>query len=145
MTAIGPYSTATVPLFSPTRQIYMGKVIDCDSVLAVLAKYVPNYYNCIVLANMERFYSDSNNKITVFAFDRLTCTSRQQSIMYCRDTTYVGEILPLALTSSSRFMLPTIGMNSLLIESPDGQSVYIDKKPVRMSIACGNGIVYIML
>jgi hypothetical protein len=145
MTAIGPYSMATVPLYSPTRQICMGKVADCDSLLTVLSKYVPNYYECVVRAKMEHVYADPASKYTIFAFDRLTCDSRERAISYCRDTTYEGEILPLALTSSSMFMLPTMGTNSLLVESPDGQSIYINKKPVSMSIACGNGIVYMIL
>lgn len=145
MTAIGPYSVATVPLYSPTRNICLGKVVDCDSLLSVLSKYVPNYYSCVARANMERVYSDPANKYTVFAFDRLTCTSREQAISYCKDTTYEGKISPLAMTSSRTFMLPTIGTNSLLVESPDGQSIYINRKPVSMSIACGNGIVYMIM
>ena len=71
MTAIGPYSMATVPLYSPTRQICMGKVADCDSLLTVLSKYVPNYYECVVRAKMEHVYADPASKYTIFAFDRL--------------------------------------------------------------------------
>lgn len=145
MTAIGPYSMATVPLGSTTRYVPMGKAVDCDSILRVLYRYVPNYYASIVLADMERVYADPDSRYTVFAFDQVRCTSKEQSISYCRDTTYAGEVLPLSLTSSRKFILPTMGTNSLLIESPDGQSIFVNKKPVTLSIACGNGIVYIVL
>lgn len=144
MTAIGPYSMATVPLYNTTRHVMMGKVVDCDSLLKVLSRYVPNYFQCVVRAGMERLYSDSDHKLTVFAFDDI-CISKIDAVAFCRNTTYAGEILPLALTSSSKFMLPTMGTDSLLIESPDGEKIYINKRPVAVSIACGNGIVYIVV
>lgn len=145
MTAIGPYSMATEPLVSTVRHVPLGKAVECDSILMVLKKYVPNYYNCVVLADMERVYSDSDRKQTVFAFDQVTCASKINAINYCRNTTYEGELLPLSLTSSRRMILPTAGTDFLSIDSPDGLSVFVNNFPIKMSIVCKNGVVYVSL
>ena len=135
---------ATVPLYEQDIKVYMGKAVDCNSLLNVLSKKAPYYYDCIVTAKLERLYSDMESKYTVFAFGGFACKSIDAAITFCRNTTYKGEVLPLALTSSNKFLLPTMGEDDLMIESYDGQNIYVNKNPVSSAIACKNGIVYIL-
>lgn len=141
MTAIGPYSMATVrePDVNP---VYIGKLTNCNSVLQALKRYTPYYYDRVIKTNLLNLYEKG---CTVFAFEHDSkCQSIGECVSFCKNTVCKGVIKPDALTSSQYMVIPTVNSSNLIIETFDSGNIFVNKSIVEFSIECSDGMIYVI-
>lgn len=140
MTAIGPYSMATVREPDVNR-VYVGELTNCNSVLQALKRYTPFYFEHVLGSNLSNLYG---NGCTVFAFeDGSICQSVGECVSFCKDTVCKGVIKPGALASSPKMIIPSLRSN-LIVETFDGENIFVNKSIVEFSIECSDGIIYVI-
>lgn len=140
MTAIGPYSMPTVR-GPDVNQVCIGKITNCNSVLQALKRYAPFYFECVIVSNLTNLYG---NGCTVFAFeDGSMCQNKGECVEFCKNTVCKGVIKPDALTSSQKMIIPTMSSN-LIVETFDGENIFVNGSMIEFSIECYDGMIYVL-
>lgn len=158
MTAVGPYSEATL-LFEPEEP--QGKAIDVatpGTVLDYIARNHPSFLNLIRKANLLPFYNDTGARDR-FSFPKngaLTRSTEQPSMTVfvpredtkqvfpmldgntawriCKMSTVPGMVTTTMLMSSPALILYSLGRQPLNVSSNQDKEIWVS--------ACGDSVTY---
>jgi hypothetical protein len=140
MSSLGPQLSLATLYVEPDQKCPQSNIIPDGTVLAYLAKQLPNWFNVIRTASWENLYI---TPVTLFAeYDIRSDLSRLQATVACRENTITRRIGPDALKSSGSLILSSSFNGLPIIVTDNGR--YINGRELREVVECPNGgIIYI--